>query len=86
MCGSGRAISEGCRYELVGADVGLSDGVLWFTSSSRGIKMGAGTGSLTSSFVVYHELNTTVCSVLGAPDMCSMETIENLSWVAPLDE
>ena len=86
MCGSGRAILEGCRYGLVGAGVGLSDGVLWLTSSSGGIKVGAGTGSLESSFSVYYELNDTVCSILGDPDMCSMAAIDHLTWIAPLDE
>ena len=27
-----------------------------------------------------------LCSILGTPDMCSMEAIEHLAWVAPLDE
>ena len=48
--------------------------------------MGAGTGSLAGLLVVYHELKTTVFSILGASDMCSMAAIENIAYVAPLDE
>ena len=86
ICESGRSISEYCRYGLVGASLGLSDGVLWFTSSSGGIMVGAGTGSLAGSFGICHELNASVCSILGAPDICSMAAIDYLIRVAPLDE
>ena len=54
------------------AGVGLSDGVSWFTSSFLGIMVEAGTGSLAASLGVCHKLNATMCSILGAPDMCSM--------------
>ena len=86
MCGSGHALGEGCRYGLVGAGVGLSDGLRWLSSSSGGIKVGAGTGYLAGLLGVCHELNAIVCSIVGAPDMCSMEAIEHLTWAAPLDE
>ena len=70
----------------MGPDVGLSDGVSWFTSSFGGMRVGADTGSLADSLGVFHELNTTVCSIMGDPDICSMVTIEYLAWVDPLDE
>ena len=41
--------------------------------------VGAETESLASSLGVCHELNTTACSILGAPDMCSMVEIDNLA-------
>ena len=78
ICGSGRAISKGCRYGLVGAGVGLRDGVLWLTSSSGGVKVGAGTGSLVDSFGIYHNLNATACSTLGDPRMCSLGILHGL--------
>ena len=86
MCGSGRAIWEGCRYGLVGAGVGLSNCLCWPSSSSGVIKVGDGTGSLAILLNVCHELNAITCSMLGAPDMCSMAAIEHLAWVASLDE
>ena len=85
MCGSGRAVLEGCRYGLVGVVVGLRDGV-WFISSSGRTMVGAETGSVSGSLIVFHDPNATVCSILGAPGIFSMAAIENLAWVAPLDE
>ena len=86
MCGSGRDMGKGCVSELVGAGVGLSDGLLWLSSSSGGIKVGAGTGSIVGWIGVVPELKANVCSILGAPVMCSMAAIEYLACVAPLDE
>ena len=86
MCGSGCAISEDCRNGLVGAGVGLSDGILWFTLSSGVIMVGTRTWPLAGSLGVCYKLNATMCSILGAPDMCSMTVIEYLIWVTPLDE
>ena len=48
--------------------------------------VGSGTGSLAGILDVYHEPNTTVCSILSASGMCSMAAIEHLAWVAPLDK
>ena len=45
--------------------------------------VGAGTSSFASSLSIYY---ATVYSILGALDMCSMVAIDNLAWVAPLDE
>ena len=63
----------------MGAGVGLSDSVIWFTSSFLETMVGAGTGSLSSSLVVFHEFNDTVCSILGAPELWSMAEIEHLA-------
>ena len=84
--GSVRANSSGCMYGLVGAFVGLRDGVSKLTSSVGGMSMGAGVGSWAGSIDVYHELNDTVCSILGAPIMCSMVEIEYLAYVVPIYE
>ena len=48
--------------------------------------MGAETGPLVGSLGVCHEMNATVCYILGDPDMCSMAAIDHILWVAPLDE
>ena len=86
MRGSGRDTGKGCVYGLVGAGVGLSDGLIWFSSSSERIRVGAGTGSSVGWLGVGHELKATVRSILGAPVMCSMVAIEHLACVDPLDE
>ena len=86
MCGSGRDREKVCVYGLVGAGVGLSDGLCWLSSFSRVIKVGAGTGFFVDLLGVYHKLKDTVCSILGAPVMRSMAAIEHLTCVAPLDE
>ena len=46
MCGSGRDMEKGCVYGPVGTGVGLSDGLLWLSSSSGGIKVGARADSI----------------------------------------
>ena len=86
MCGSGRDMGKGCIYRLVGSGIGMSDGICWLSSSSGGIKVGAGTGSFVALLGVGYELKATVCSILGDPVMCSMTAIEHLACVAPLDE
>ena len=86
MCGSRRDMGNLFVYGLLGSGVGLSDGLCWLSSSSGGTEVGAGTGSFVGSLVVCHELKATVCSILGAPVMCSMAAIEHLACVAPLDE
>ena len=48
--------------------------------------MGAEDGSLAESLGVCYELNASVCSILGATNMCSMVVIDHLAWAAPLDE
>ena len=48
--------------------------------------MGAVAGSLADLLGVCHELKDTMCSIFGAPDMCSMIAIEHIVWVALLDE
>ena len=48
--------------------------------------VGAETRSLADSLGVCHELNDTVCSILGAVDVCFMVAIEHLALVAPFDE
>ena len=63
----------------MGAGVGLSDDVSWFTSSFGGIMVGAEAGSLEGYLGVYHEMNATVCSILGGPDMCFMVAIDHLA-------
>ena len=68
----------------MGAGVGLSDDVIWLTSSFGGISVGAEAGYLIGSLGVFHEMNDTVCSILGAPDMCSMVVHEHLACVALL--
>ena len=63
----------------MGAGVGLSYSVSWFTSSFGRIMMRSETCSLAGSLGVFHEINDTVCTILGAPDICSMVSIENLA-------
>ena len=70
----------------MGTGVGLSDGLLWLSSPSGGIKVGVGTGSIVGWIFVGHELKATVCSILGASVMCSIAAIEHLACVALLDE
>ena len=48
--------------------------------------VGAGTSPLASSLGDYHDMNDTMCSILDAPVMCSMASIEYLVWVDSLDE
>ena len=44
--------------------------------------VGAEIGSLVGSLGVFHELSTTMCYILGAPDMFSMMEIEHLAYVS----
>ena len=70
----------------MGAGVRLSDSVSWLTPSFGGVRLGTETESLADYLGVYHDMNATVCYILGAPDMCYMVAIEHLACVIPLDE
>ena len=41
--------------------------------------VGSETESLASSLGGYHELDSTMCSSLGTPDMCSMVSIDHFA-------